>query len=54
MQRFKSAKSCQRFVAMHAAVCNSFNVQRHLIFRRIFREFRNLATAGWNIAAIAA
>jgi IS1 family transposase len=31
MQGFKSAKSAQRFVSVHAAVYNTFNVQRHLI-----------------------
>jgi transposase-like protein len=31
MQGFKSAKSAQRFVSDHAAVSNTFNVQRHLI-----------------------
>ena len=29
MQGFKSAKSAQRFVSVHAAVYNTFNVQRH-------------------------
>jgi hypothetical protein len=31
MQRFKSARSAQRFLSMHAAVHNNFNLQRHLI-----------------------
>jgi transposase-like protein len=31
MQRFKSARSAQRFLSMHAAVHNTFNVQRHLV-----------------------
>jgi transposase-like protein len=31
MQGFKSAKSAQRFISVHAAVYNTFNVQRHLI-----------------------
>jgi len=30
MQRFKSARSAQRFFSMHAAVHNTFNLQRHL------------------------
>src|SRR6516162_2356237 len=29
MQGFKSARSAQRFVSVHAAVYNTFNVQRH-------------------------
>jgi DDE domain len=33
MQGFKSPASAQRFVAVHAAVYNVFNVQRHLIRR---------------------
>ena len=37
MQGFKSAKSAQRFVSVHAAVYNTFNVQRHLISRTTHR-----------------
>ena len=40
MQGFKSAKSAQRFVSVHAAVYNTFNVQRHLISRPTRRQFR--------------
>src|SRR4029077_10649411 len=31
MQRFKSARSAQCFLSMHAAVHNTFNLQSHLI-----------------------
>src|SRR6202166_3810506 len=31
MQRFKSARSAQKFLSTHAAVYNTFNVQRHLM-----------------------
>ena len=33
MQRFKSARSVQRFLSMHAAVHNTFNLHRHLVSR---------------------
>ena len=31
VQRFKSPRSAQRFLSMHAAVYNTFNLQRHLV-----------------------
>src|SRR6202030_3941951 len=40
MQRFKSARSAQRFLSMHAAVHNTFNIQRHLVSRSTLRTFR--------------
>jgi len=54
MQRFKSAGSAQRFLAMHAAVHNTFNVQRHLISRRTLRLFRAEAMHQWHAATMAA
>ena len=47
MQRFKSPKSAQRFLAIHAAVYNLFNVQCHLISRRTLRQFRGDAMRQW-------
>jgi transposase-like protein len=54
MQRFKSPGSAQRFVSMHAAAYNAFDVQRHLISRRTLRVFRAEAMAQWRAATSAA
>jgi transposase-like protein len=54
MQRFKSPGSAQRFLSVHSAAYNTFNVQRHLISRRTLRAVRAEATAQWHAAAAAA
>jgi len=54
LQRFKSARSAQRFLSMHAAVHNTFNLQRHLISRSTLRIFRAEAAAEWHAAVAAA
>ena len=54
MQRFKSAGSAQRFLSMHAAIYNTFNLQRHLISRSTLRTFRADAIRQWQTAASAA
>ena len=46
-QRFKSPASAQRFLTTHAAIYNTFNVQRHLISRPTLRRFRAEANAAW-------
>jgi putative transposase len=46
-QRFKAPGSAQRFLSIHAAVYNAFYVQRHLLPRRIFKEFRAGTFAVW-------
>ena len=53
MQRFKSARSCQRFLSVHAAVHNTFNLQRHLVSRATLRTFRAEAAAQWQSAVAA-
>src|ERR1700674_4539150 len=54
MKRFKSPGSAQRFLSIHAAVYNVFNVQRHLISRRTLRVFRAQAMLTWRHATVAA
>ena len=54
MPRFKSSGSAQRFLSLHAAVHNTFNVQRHLISRRTLRRFRAEAMQQWRVATMAA
>ncbi len=53
MQRFKSPGSAQRFVSLHSAVHNTFNVQRHLVSRRTLRVLRAEAMAQWHAATAA-
>ena len=53
MQRFKSPGSAQRFLSVHAAVHNTFNVQRHLTSRRTLRVLRDEALRTWRAATAA-
>ena len=54
LQRFKSPGSAQRFLSMHAAVHNTFNLQRHLVSRSTLRIFRSDAAAQWRSATAVA
>jgi putative transposase len=54
MQRFKSARSAQRFLSMRAPVHNTFNLQRHLISRSTLRKFRADVAAQWKSVVAAA
>ena len=54
LQRFKSAGSAQRFLSMHIAVFNTFNVQRHLTSAQTHRRLRAEAMKTWRDAAAAA
>jgi putative transposase len=53
MQRFKSARSAQRFLSMYAAVHSTFNLQRHLVSRSTLRIFRPEAANQWRDAVAA-
>uniref|UniRef100_UPI003CF5DDA6 IS6 family transposase n=1 Tax=Brevundimonas sp. DC300-4 TaxID=2804594 RepID=UPI003CF5DDA6 len=49
-KRFKSQASAQRFLTTHAAIYNTFNIQRHLISRPTLRCFRAEADEAWAAA----
>jgi transposase-like protein len=53
MQRFKSPGSAQRFLSVHAAVYNNFNLQRHLVSRSTLRTIREEAFRTWQAATAA-
>jgi putative transposase len=53
MQRFKSPGSAQRFLSIHAAIFNTFNVQRHLTSRRTLRVLRGDALQTWRAVTAA-
>ena len=50
MQGFKSPGSAQKFLSAHAAVYNTFNVQRHLTSASMHRAFRASAMSTWRAA----
>jgi putative transposase len=54
MQGFKSAGSAQRFLSAHAAVQNTFYVQRHLASARTHRAYKAAAMTTWREAVAAA
>ena len=54
MQGFKSRGSAQRFLSTHAAVDNTFYVQRRLTSARTHRAFRAAAMDTWRTAVAAA
>ena len=47
MAKFRSVKSLQKFVSIHASVHNHFNQERHLRSRRDFKLNRSAALAEW-------
>jgi putative transposase len=54
MQGFKSVGSAQRFLSAHAAIQNTFYVQRHLTSAQTHRAFREAATHTWRAAVAGA
>jgi putative transposase len=54
MQRLMSAGAAQKFLSIHAAVYNAFNVQRHLTSAKTHRTLRAAAMSAWREAVAAA
>jgi putative transposase len=50
MRRFKSVHQAQRFLGIHAAVYNVFNLERYFILAKNYRLFRQRAFASWEYA----
>jgi len=48
MRRFKSTRQAQRFLSVHAAVYNLFNLGRHLVSASHYRDLRQGAFASWD------
>ncbi len=53
MRRFKSSHQAQRFLAVHSAVYNLFNLGRHLISAEHYRTLRQGAFVSWEKATMA-
>jgi putative transposase len=47
MQRFRSAKTLEKFSSVHAQVHNHFNQERYLVTREIYKQRRPAALAEW-------
>jgi putative transposase len=50
MRRFKSPRQAQRFLSIHAAVYNLFNLGRHLVSAIHYRLLRQRALLSWRQA----
>ena len=48
MRKFKSVRQAQRFLGAHAAVQNLFNLGRHLVRAKHYRDLRISAFAEWS------
>lgn len=53
-QRFKSAKSAQRFLSTFTAFYNHFNIQRYLVSRTTMKKFRAATIGIWRDVAVPA
>ncbi|MCF7981423.1 MAG: DDE-type integrase/transposase/recombinase [Pseudomonadales bacterium] len=52
MRRFKSTSLAQRFLSTHATVYNLFNLGRHLVKAKHYRNLREVVFAEWGRAIV--
>lgn len=52
MRRLKSTRQAQRFLGVHAAVCNLFNFGRHLVSAEHYRSLRTGRFSRWAEAVV--
>jgi transposase-like protein len=52
MRRFKSVVQAQRFLGVHSAVYNLFNLGRHLVSAKIYRSLRLRTFTSWKSAVV--
>ena len=52
MRRFKSSRQAQRFLGIHSAIYNLFNLGRHLVSAIHYRLLRQRAILSWRQAAV--
>ena len=48
-QKFRSIKTAQKQLSSYGQIYNLFNYQRHLISRKILKQFRHEAQTEWNV-----
>jgi len=48
MRRFKSMGQAQRFLGVHAAIYNLYNLGRHLLLAKYYRDLRRGAFTRWS------
>lgn len=51
MLRFRRMSTLQKFASVHANVQNNFNLERHLVSRKTYKDRRSAALAEWQILA---
>ncbi len=51
MAKFRDIKTLQKFASTHADVHNLFNLERHLVSRKFYKQARSAALAEWRLLA---